>query len=129
MTKKIYTAHIKPGEGAEIEKVLFVKEGVSLFALLLGVIWALYYRIWWLALIIIVVNVIITNLVKNIIITSEAGVILHMIVNVILALYGNDLYRLELKRRGYLFKQVVSGCNMLEAKCRLLDFYDRRQRA
>lgn len=119
-----YTVH-EPSVGPEdIEeragKLVFVKEGLSLWALIAPALWLLFNRVWWglLAYVVLTGSLVaaLTSIGAGEQIIAWGGLAL----NLIFAFEARDLYRGALERRGYALIGVVSGRNLEECERRFL---------
>jgi hypothetical protein len=119
-----YTVH-EPSVGPEdIEeragKLVFVKEGLSLWALIAPALWLLFNRVWWglLAYVALTGSLVaaLTSIGAGEQLIAWAGLAL----NLIFAFEARDLYRGALERRGYTLIGVVSGRNLEECERRFL---------
>ncbi len=119
---KLYSVYAKPDEPDGIEQAIFVAEGFSLAAFILGPFWALYHRIWWLA--------IVSAAVKTYYIMGltqwflQPALLLPIDLGwmLLLGFCAHDWQGGNLKRRGYELVDVVSGSHYVAAQQR---FYDR----
>jgi hypothetical protein len=116
----MYTVHVRtPAERLDRDIVL-VKEGFSWPAFFFSVIWALWSRLWWVALALFVVEVgwaVIADTMQPIA-SSLIGAGLAVIVGYL----ANDLKRWTLFRRGYVEMGVVGGA---DSDAALQRFFDR----
>lgn len=118
---QIYTVHIDPSKTNPVEKAVFVREGFNLFAFIFGVFWALYHRMWLIAiaLAIVVVSFGLAEEAKALDMVSLT--ILQIAFNIFIGLQGNDLRRWWLSKRGYIMSDVVVSDNELRAQQRYFD--------
>jgi bacteriorhodopsin len=118
---QIYTVHIDPSKTNPLEKAVFVREGFNLFAFIFGVFWALYHRMWLIAiaLAIVVVSFGLAEEAKALDMVSLT--ILQIAFNIFVGLQGNDLRRWWLSKRGYIMSDVVVSDNELRAQQRYFD--------
>jgi hypothetical protein len=119
-----YTVH-EPRVGPEdIEeragKLVFVKEGISLWALVAPAIWLLVNRVWWGLLAYVVLSVALAVGLTALGAGEEPIGWAGLIVNLIFALEARDLYRGSLERKGYGLIGIVSGRNLEECERRFL---------
>lgn len=107
---KFWTAHLRAGA----EPVL-VREGFSWGALIFGWIWMLLHRAWIPALLLFAAGVIVAALT-----TDGIRLVLIGVIAAIQGLFGNDLWRWSLERRGYTLAHVVAARDPDGALARLL---------
>ena len=119
-----YTVH-EPRVGPEdIEeragKLVFVKEGLSLWALIAPAIWLLVNRVWRGFLAYVVLSGSLMAGLMAIGAGEQAIAWGGLVLNLIFAYEARDLYRGSLERRGYGLIGVVSGRNLEECERRFL---------
>jgi hypothetical protein len=118
---QLYTIHERPGG----EDFVVVKDGFCWPALFFTLIWALWCRLWWVALGIAVANGLLglaTRLAGTDELTESA---LGLALAVIVGLVANDLRRWTLGRRGYDEVAVVAAEDADAALHRYLDHRPR----
>lgn len=118
---KIYTVHINPSKTNALEKAVFIREGFNFFAFIFGVFWALYHRMWWLAICLAVVVAFFGAAEELKWLDTITLAILQLAFNLIIGYQANDLRRAELSRRGYIMSDVVVSDNELCAQQRYFD--------
>ncbi len=130
---KIFSIHHKSGEPAIILseglETRFVKEGISWSALFLSPLWLIFHRMW-----LVLFGTLILYGLAGFAATAAgldptASLSLVFIVNVLIALEGNNLRRWTLKRTGYQEIGAVSGKSLEHCERRffesLLDPYKK----
>ena len=118
---KIYTVHIDPSQERSAEKAVFIREGFSLFAFLFGTIWALYNRLWLVAIIVTAVLIALTTADHKDWLSGQTVMILNFAFTLIIGLSANDLRRAALGRKGYITSDVVVSDSELLAQQRYFD--------
>lgn len=118
---QIYTVHIDPSKANPVEKAVFIREGFNLFALIFGVFWALYHRMWLIALVLTVVVVSFGLAEEAKLLDKVSLTILQVSFNIFIGFQGNDLRRWWLSKRGYIMPDVVVSDNELRAQQRYFD--------
>lgn len=118
---QIYTVHIDPSKANPVEKAVFIREGFNLFALIFGVFWALYHRMWLIALVLTVVVVSFGLAEEAKLLDKVSLTILQVSFNIFIGFQGNDLRRWWLSKRGYIMSDVVVSDNELRAQQRYFD--------
>jgi len=118
---RIFTVHIKPELENANEKTVFIPEGFSWKALIFGVAWTLYHRLW-------LVSIAITALSYGFIYAGEHGYISEasaVILQIALGLYigfsANDWRRDKLARRGFITSEVVASDSPMRAQQRYFE--------
>ena len=107
---RVYTAHTSETDGP-----VLVREGFSAWALVFGPFWLLAQRAWVAGVLALCADIAIALL------PSPASTILSVALSFAIALFGRDLVRWSLSRRGYLLAHVVAARNDDEALARLLE--------
>ena len=120
---KIYTVHIKSGTSNAYEKPIFVKEGFNIFAFLFTFLWALYQRLWIVAVFIFAVNTALALISKSQFMSADVLGIVQIAFNVMVGFHGNDWIRSALTKRGYIMVDIVASDSQLRAEQRYFDRY------
>ncbi len=107
---KIYTAHTRPDSAP-----VLVREGFSWAALVFGPLWLLLHRAWIAAILVFVVGTALGVAPSPWSDLFDAGLALAV------GLFGRDLWRWSLDRRGFTLVHVVAGRDEEEALARLFD--------
>ncbi len=107
---RVWTAHTGP-RGAP----LLVREGFSWTALLFGPLWLLAHRVWDTALLAAALSLALWLL------PWPWGAILNAALMVAIGVFGRDLCRWTLDRRGYLLTDIVAAHDEDAALARLLE--------
>lgn len=101
---------------------MFIPEGFNLMAFIFTFLWALYHRLWAVALLFFALPVMATLYGNFMHLHPSSVMILDLGIRVIVALLANDLWRSSLERKGWITTDVIVANSMLEASHR---FYDR----
>ena len=119
---KIFSIHHKAVDPATILseglETRFVKEGISWAALFLSPVWLIYHRMWLVFFGILILYGITGFTAKAVGLDPASSLSLILVINVILALEGNNLRRWTLNRGGFKEIGVVTG--------RSLEYCERR---
>jgi hypothetical protein len=107
---RVWTAHVRPGS----EPVL-VREAFSWGAFFFGWLWRLVHRAWIPALVLLALGIVIALLTGD-----GTRLLLLGALAVLQGLFGNDLWRWSLERRGYTLAHVVAAADSDSALLRLL---------
>jgi hypothetical protein len=111
-----YSVHRR--EGAPPEEAIFVREGFSLGAFVLTVLWALWHRMWLTAAILLAISGAIA-LAGNLFHISDGIIALAgFVVNLIFGFEARDLQNRSLIARGYDSAGHSHGRNLAEAEIR-----------
>ena len=118
---RLYTVHILPGDPDPGETSVLVREGFCWPAFLLSPLWALWHRLWLVAVLFLGVEAAVSGaayLLDPDPISHGAAI---LGVAVLIGHFANDLRRWSLDRRGYRLDRVVSGAGHDEALGRYFD--------
>jgi hypothetical protein len=120
---RVYTVHMRRPTLDPVADVVLVKEGFSWPAFAFSVLWALWCRLWLVALGLFALEVVVRGAITLLAADVWTGTALLLGMMVVMGLIGNDLKRWTLFRRGYLQVGVVIGANLDAAEQR---FWDQR---
>jgi hypothetical protein len=115
---KIYSAQTLPWSSASDSSVMLIAEGFNWYALIFGPFWALWQGMWRTAIVVLVIGTALGGLAALAGLAPNGVSVLQILVHVGLGLWGNDLRRAALARRGYVERAVVAGRNQAEAEYR-----------
>ena len=124
---KIYTYHMTPG-GAPLEAAVAVPEGFSWGAFVFGVFWALYRRLWLVAVIIVGVNVIVPAAVQVLGLSPILASATLIIFSFYIGCSANDWRREKLERSGHIMAGIAVGQDWEDADRRFFDGVAERRR-
>lgn len=121
----VYTVHEPPlraGASAtpEPERFIFVRDGFSFWALLLGPLWMLRHRMW-LVLLGYVVVVAALSVVLRLHGTAAVGAIVWALLGLLVGFEAGTLHRFSLARRGFRNIGIVVGDDLELAERRFFD--------
>ena len=108
---RVYTAHGRP----DAVPVL-VREGFSFWAFLFGPLWLLAQRAWVPAAAAFAMAILIETVAPS---SLQAG--LGLLLGLAIGVFGRDLVRWSLRRRGFALIHVIAARDADAAMCRLLD--------
>ena len=115
---KSYSVQTLPWSSANDADVVLIAEGFNWAALIFGPIWALWHGLWRSATVLLLIGVAIGGLGAVAGVAPNGVSLLQILVQIGLGLWGNDLRRAALARRGYVERAVVAGRNEGEAQYR-----------
>jgi hypothetical protein len=119
----IYTVHVPPAESpaANPERFVFVRDGFSFWAFLLGPVWMLWHRLW----LVFIVYAAIAVLLQIALHLIDASSLVSFTVGALLALLvgfeAATLRRMTLSRRGWASAGTVVGDDVESAERRFFD--------
>jgi hypothetical protein len=121
----VYTVHEPPARAGissapEPERFVFVRDGFSLWALLLGPLWMLRHRMW-LVLLGYIVVVVALAVVLHLHGTPTAGTVVWALLALLIGFEAGTLRRFGLARRGYRNIGLVVGDDLELAERRFFD--------
>ncbi len=118
---RLYTVHIRRHYPDADSDLVLIKEGFCWPAFFLGPLWALWHRLWLVALVLLVADVALsgTALLARLDGLSQGAVSVGFAA--IVGFVANDLRRRALERRHFTLAAVVSGARREAAEGRFLD--------
>lgn len=123
MSLKVYTVHLRqPARDAERDLVI-VREGFSWGAFLVSVLWALWNRLWLVAIVLMALELLLPLVAGWAGLGAASGGILSIALAVLAGLFGNDLKRWTLEGRGYAEVALVAARSPDEAEQRFGERY------
>jgi hypothetical protein len=118
MALKRYSVHLSPFAAGPDRDALFVRDGFSWAALLFGPFWALWHRLWWVALGMFAVALALAATEALLALDPATGSVLWTAISLIFGFEGNDWRRAGLAARGFVERGPVSGADIGEAELR-----------
>ena len=118
---RIYTAHLRSHDSGRDQEVILVKEGFSWPALLFSVVWALWHRMWLVALGLLAFGTIVDTVLHLAGAGGQASFAVNAGVAILVGCFGNDLRRWTLERRGFISIGMVAERDRLTAERRLFE--------
>ena len=114
-TMRVYTVHLRR-QGLDPDRdIMLVKEGFCWPALLFSILWALWCRLWWVALGLLVVEVALSGAVALLGLAPLSEVAISLGFAVIVGFGANDLKRWTLRRQGFVEVAVVVAETLRQA--------------
>lgn len=118
----VYTVHQPPARYADpmpdAERIVFVRDGFSFWAFLLGPLWMLWHRMW---LVLLGYVVVVAGLDAALSVLGASPIAISVVALFIALLVGleaSTLRRLSLRRRGFRNVGIVSGADREDAERR-----------
>lgn len=118
---KVFTVHTRRGGLDPDRGVVMIKEGFSWPAFFFSLVWALWCRLWLVALGIFLVELGLNGLLTAIGADPPTQAAVSIGLAAALGLVGNDLKRWTLTRRGYVESGVVAAVDGDAAESRFFD--------
>jgi hypothetical protein len=115
---KIYSVQTLPWSSALVGDVVLIVEGFSWPALIFGPFWALWHGMWRTAIVLLLMGAAIGGLGALAGLGPDLVSVFQILVQIGLGLWGNDLRRAALVRRGFVERAVVAGRDGEEAEHR-----------
>jgi len=106
---RVYTVHLRSGSSQPDRDAVLVKEGFCWPALFIGVIWALWHRMWLTAALFFVATAVADTAASELGLDPVRGVALSLAVALLIGWSANDLRRRSLARRGYEMTGIVAA--------------------
>ncbi len=118
---KVYTVHMRR-HGLDLDRdLVLVAEGFSWGAFFLSLFWALWNRLWWVALALVVLSVALDGLIWLIGADPATATLMGFALAALTGMLANDLRRWSLGLQGFADCGVVVGQNADAALARFLD--------
>lgn len=120
---RVYTVHMRPHGLDPDRDVVLVKEGFCWPALFFSVFWALWRRLWWVALGLFAVNAALGAALTFLGADPVSETAISVGLAIMAGLLANDLRRWTLKRRGFGQIGVVAAAGLEAAEHRFFDLH------
>ncbi len=105
----------------KVDRLVFVKEGFAWFAVLSPLLWALYHRLWTVALGILGIMLLLNGMVSLMGLGSVQQIIFTLILNVAFAIEATRIRKWVLEQQhGYRFEGFVTGQDETDCQRRFL---------
>lgn len=121
---RIYTVHSPTVVGAAVDDAQLVNEGFSWPAFFFSMFWALWHRLWWVALGIAAVNLFASLSLSLFDFAPAVQSVMSLAIAVLTGLMANDLRRWSLKHNGFAEVGVVAGDDAESAHKRYLSAHN-----
>ncbi|MEK9676927.1 MAG: DUF2628 domain-containing protein [Rhodospirillaceae bacterium] len=117
---RLYTIHVPAPTagvtgpdrlGTIIEGAVPVKEGFCWPAFFFSIVWALWHRLWWVALALIIIIVALSGILTGLGADPVVQTVVSVAIAVAVGFLANDLRRRNLARRGLSERAVVAASN------------------
>ena len=121
-SEKIFNVYEKPESSDPADRVVLVREGFSIWALLLNAFWLIGQRMWAVLAIYIVLMVAVMHVAQTLQVSEPASVLLQFFLQLLLAFHAYDLKGWTLKRRGYRLAGILTGLSETHATRRYYEY-------
>jgi hypothetical protein len=118
---RIYTVHINPEIAHAVEKPILVSDGFSWKALVFGVLWTLYHRLWTVSIVLAAVAVLFILASEHKWLDATSLFILQAAFNFYIGFSASDWYRDSLAARGYITYDIVVSDSDMRAQQRYFE--------
>ena len=118
---KVYSVHLRRHGLDPDRDIVLVAEAFSWAAFVLSLVWAMWHRMWWVALGLLVISLSINGVGWLLGMDEVSAFVVSFGIAVLTGLLANDLRRWTLERAGFNDCGVVSGDNPDEALARFLE--------
>lgn len=117
----IYSVHVRR-QGLDPDRdMVLIKEGFSWSAMVFTVIWALWNKLWFVAIVIVLVMSATGVLGHAMHLEPGLTGVIHMAIAIIIGYVANDLRRARLDRLGFEEVDLVHASSRLNAESRFFD--------
>ena len=115
MATQLYTVHEKGGVEGEVE---FVREGFSILAFLFTFLWLWVHRAWLAGFVVLAVDALLALFQSSLGVPEYLFIAIQIAISMGVGIFGQDLYRSALERRGFTETGVATGESLEEAEMR-----------
>jgi hypothetical protein len=125
----VYTVHeppVNPGQSADPDRVVFVRDGFHFWAFLLGPLWMLWRRLWMVFVLYLVVMAVVGIVLYTTKLNDGAQFAIEFLIALLVGFEAGTLRRWTLRRRGFTEMAAVVGDDIESAERRY--FAARRER-
>ena len=112
----IYSIYVNPEK--ENTSFVSVKNGFSLTAVVFGVLWALYHRIWKIALPMIAIYIVI--MLQNDAIVQTITPFMNILNICIFGMFAADMREYNLEKNGYKLKDIVYASSQADSEAKFM---------
>lgn len=120
--EKIFTVYEKPEAADPAERVLLLRDGFSLGALIFALLWLVYKRFWGIALLYLAALSVLLMMADMLRLSEMTTLVLQCWLQVMLAFHAYDLQGWWLRRKGYRFAGVLAAESAMHAERRYYEF-------
>ncbi len=117
---KTFTVHHPSDTPAGVleapEKAVFLKEGAAWVALFVPFFWALFHRMWIVAVLILAAAMTFGTIAQWLHLSAFVTFTISSLINFLIALEGNELRRWTLERKGHVLIGIVSANNLADCE-------------
>ncbi len=118
---RVYTVHLRRRSLNPDKDIVLIMEGFCWWACVFSLIWALWHRMWWVALGVASVSIVVNLGIYMLGLDALTGYFLSVGIAILMGLVANDLRRWSLAREGFIDSRVALGDNQDVALARFLD--------
>jgi len=110
---------MRPGSGEDCsERTAFIRDGFSIIAFLVPLIWCIWYRLWAEAILVVVAGLLIGAAGELAVLPEVAIILLSLLVNLLVGLEGQARRIARLRRKGFRQEAVIWAAGIEEAEAR-----------
>jgi hypothetical protein len=106
---RVYTVHLRPSAELPGSDAVLVKEGFCWPAFFVGILWALWHRMWLTAILFVLVLFAIDVATQLLALDPPTSGVLSLAAALLIGCGANDLRRRSLSRRGYHDAGIVAA--------------------
>jgi hypothetical protein len=120
-SKRIYTVHIKPEMKNPYEDPVFIEEKFNFLAFIFHILWAFYYRLWWVAAGLFALEIMLRAFAYQGSLSHLNATIIGLGVQMLLGFHANDFRRAKLRKQGYITSDIVVSDSLIAAEQRFFE--------
>ena len=121
---KLYEVYVKKDSSRPLEDIVIVSQGFNIWAFIFHFFWAIYNKLWSLALLFLVF--ISFEALSHQILSDKSGIffsLFFLLVKIWIAFEAHNFKARLLRKKGYVLYDIVTGGNETEAEKRFFDKY------
>lgn len=116
MKTRLYTVHLQAGGDP-----VLVKQGFNWPAFFVAVPWALFHRMWWVAAVLVVLQIVLAAVFVSLGLSEVQQTIISLVLAIVIGFTADELRCLTLEGRGYSLADVIVEQNRDRALRRFLE--------
>lgn len=115
-----YLIYQKTSTSSAPEETIYIRDGFRIWAMLFGVGWCLYNRLWLVSILMTLAVYGLNFLQNHEVLLWQGKAVIIFLLSLYLGLEGSTLLRYSLKRKGYKLASIVVARSLEEAEYKFL---------